>query len=109
MQTVTADQINWPVAEPRDFQTKDGGETFAIMEDEEGERYYAYGHVPESEFHAELARYVRYQIGDDSEDYPSGAVEHLWAKYTDIYGERFSWTGVTEETQHAFPLTVFTW
>lgn len=109
MKTLTVDQLNWPVAEPADFHTKDGGELFAVMEDEEGERYYAYGHVPESEFHAELARYVRHMQLGEFEPYPSGAVEHVWAKYADIYGERFNWAGCTEETQHAFPLTVFEW
>lgn len=106
MQTLTIDQINWPVAEDGDFNTQDGGEVFTVMEDEDGERYFAYGHVPEAQMHAEVTRYLNHMIPSGDFDEVGEPAVHLYAKYVDIYGERFSWDGVTVETQHAFPITL---
>lgn len=110
MKTIAIDQINWPVAEQGDFNTIDGGEVFAVMEDEDGERYYAYGHVPEDEFYAEVTRYLRHMIPSGDFDEPiSGWFAHVYAKFTDLDAERFSWDGVTAETLHAFPMTVLSY
>lgn len=106
MKTVAIDNINWPVAEPGDFNTEDGGETFTVMEDENGDMYFAYGHVPETEMIAEVNRYLRHTIPGDDFEAGAGWTQHVWAKFLDHYAERFSWEGATAETPHAFPLTV---
>lgn len=105
MRIETVNNINWPVAENGDFDTTDEGKTFFVTEDENGDRYYAYGHVPEADMKAEVTRYLQHMI--PSGDYEiCGWFKQLHAKFTNHHAEQFSWDGVTEETPHAFPLTV---
>lgn len=104
MKTIAIDQINWPVAEQGDFNTIDGGEVFAVMEDEDGERYYAYGHVPEDEMLAEVTRYLNHMYSSSDFDEITGPVQHVYAKYVDHYAEKFSWCN--GESPGSFPLTV---
>jgi hypothetical protein len=103
---VSTNQINWPVAEPGDFDTRDGGVHFTVMEDEDGETYFAYGHVPEPQMHAEVTRYLNHMIPSGDFDEIGEPARHVYAKYVDTYAERFSWDGVTSETPHAFPMTL---
>ena len=100
------DGANWPIAEPGDFDTQDGDEKFSLMEDEDGDGYFSYGHVEPSAFIAELRRYLIHTIGQDGFDelYVED-VTHVYAKFLDFHAERFSWDGATAETAHAFPLT----
>lgn len=73
MKTIAIDQINWPIAEQGDFNTHDGGEVFTVMEDENGDVYFAYGHVPREAFFAEVTRYIRHMIpSGDFEDPADG-------------------------------------
>ncbi|ART68175.1 hypothetical protein BTO20_05865 [Mycobacterium dioxanotrophicus] len=105
MKTITIDQINWPVAEQGDFNTEDCGAVFTVTEDEDGERFYAYGHVPEVQMLAEVTRYLNHMIpSGDFDDIDGTGVEHVYAKFVDHNAERFSWC--TAETSGAFPLTV---
>lgn len=106
MKTIAIDQINWPVAEQGDFDTRDGGEHFTVMEDEDGERYYAYGHVPEDQMQAEVTRYLNHMIpSGDFDDIATGTVvRHTYAKFVDHDAERFDWCQA--DTTHAFPVTV---
>lgn len=106
MKTVTINQISWPVAEEGDFNTESGGQVFTVMEDEDGDRYYAYGHVPEGQMQAEVTRYLNHMIPSGDFDPVEEPAVHLYAKFTDLHAERFNWAGVTSETPHAFPLTL---
>ncbi|MDH6199206.1 hypothetical protein M2272_005874 [Mycobacterium frederiksbergense] len=106
MKTITIDQINWPVAEPGDFDTRTGAQVFTVMEDEDGERYYAYGHVPEEQMLAEVTRYLNHMIpSGDFDDIADGTgVGHVYAKFIDHDAERFEWCPA--ETPGAFPMSV---
>lgn len=106
MKTTEIDGIRWPVAEPGDFDTRDGNQHFTVMEDEEGSRFYAYGHVDQVVMLAEVTRYCDHMCGGDVDNPVSGWVHHVYAKFVDTEAERFSWDGATSETPHAWPLTV---
>lgn len=107
MITVTVDGLDWPVLEPKDFIFTDYNETFHAIEDEAGDRFFGYGHIPGEEFLAEVRRYITHMAGEEYEHWPApDSVRHLYAKATDSYGERFTWKGVTADTPHAFPMTV---
>ncbi|AEK09523.1 hypothetical protein LITTLEE_143 [Mycobacterium phage LittleE] len=108
MKTVISEMINWPVAEPGDFDTIDLDQRFFVMEDEDGDRYYAFGHVSEQEMYAEVNRYLRHMIpSGDFDDAEWGGLQHVYAKFVDRDGERFS-LGAAPEDPHAFPMTVAT-
>lgn len=100
------DGANWPIAESGDFDTHDGDEKFFLMEDENGDAYFSYGHVEPAAFIAELRRYLIHAIGEDGFDelYVED-VTHTYARFIDKYAEQFTWDGVTANTAHAFPLT----
>jgi len=100
------DGESWPIAEPGDFDTEDGDEKFFIMEEENGDGCFAYGHIDPVEFIAEVCRYLVHTIGEDGFDelYVED-VRHTYARFIDKYAEQFTWDGVTAETAHAFPLT----
>ncbi|MBB3752473.1 hypothetical protein FHT44_004985 [Mycolicibacterium sp. BK634] len=109
MKIETVDGIDWPVLQPEDCHTRIGDDVFALFEDESGNGVFGYGHVPEAEFLAEVRRFWACTCPDDDEWEIVGPVSHVWAKFIDPNGERFSWAGATSETQHAFPMTVLEW
>lgn len=64
---------------------------FKMIEDENGDVFWAYGHVDREEFIAEINRWLVH-CGVGSFDQIAAAehkVDHLWAKYNDDNEERF--------------------
>lgn len=106
MKTITIDQALWPVAESGDFDTRLGGEVFTVLEDEDGERFYSYGHIPAAEMIAEVTRYLQHKIPSGDFDEISSEAMHVHARFVDQRTQRWNWEENTAETPGAFPLTV---
>jgi hypothetical protein len=92
------------------FVTNDGP-IFNMIEDESGDIFWGYGHVPPGEFLAEVNRWAIHVGAVDSDHVmPDHKVEHLWARMDDQHGERFalvdkSWLGTKEAADDIFPVT----
>jgi len=90
---------------------------FNMIEDEDGDRFWGYGHVPRADFVTEVNRWLVHCGGDpewllsvDDGDY---SFEHLWARFDDDGGERFTLVDdhgndVLKEHAGVFPVTRLT-
>lgn len=87
------------------FVITDGDETFRVLEDENGDVWWGYGHWNPGEFIDEVNRWLIH-LGaltdpDDMFHPEIHKIEHLWAKYRDE--EYFKL--VDEPDSEAFPVT----
>lgn len=80
--------------------------TFVVIEDEGGDLYWGYGHVPADEFTDEVNRWLVHTnaatVPDDLIQVGT-PVQHLWAVLDDD-GERFTLVD-SPEVAEAFPVT----
>jgi hypothetical protein len=88
------------------FVITDGGQTFRVLEDEDGDVWWGYGHWNASEFIDEVNRWLHhvcYSGASHPDDlFPGSAnVAHLWAKYQDEEHFRL----VDKPDDKAFPVT----
>lgn len=112
MKMEMVDNKLWPVAEQGDFDFSDGGESFPFIEDEDGSRYFGFGHIDKEKFTKGVERYIRHMSGEsllEAGEEMNLWVDHLHAKFTDDQAERFTWLNVGPETPGAWPITVGIW
>lgn len=85
------------------FVIKDGDQTFYVLEDEDGDVWWGYGHWEPSRFTHEVNRWLIHTCGitDPDDLFPvSTKVDHLWAAFHDE--EHFR---LVEPGSNAFPVT----
>ncbi|AAN16676.1 hypothetical protein SEA_TYKE_16 [Mycobacterium phage Tyke] len=83
---------------------------FEMIEDEDGDVFWAYGHVPSESMVAEVNRWLTHCGLEADVLAPSSAtVDHVWARFTD--NERFSLEEpIGKETDtELFPVTRLYW
>ncbi|TQK29410.1 hypothetical protein FBY28_2413 [Arthrobacter sp. SLBN-53] len=84
--------------------------TFAIVEDESGDVFWAHGHVPATEFIGEINRWLTHTLDEDEVLRLDLPIDHLWAKFDDEHRDRFKlvdkpWLGTKEQADQVFPVT----
>lgn len=104
-----------PVLPPltaKDFEMRwDAEHVFPFVEDEDA-TIMAYGHHDPATFVQQVFEYDRLVIGGEFADEPmdTGDVRHFWAVRVDEGnpedGWWMTWGGITQDTEHAFPVTV---
>lgn len=81
---------------------------FEVIEDEAGDTWWGYGHVPGEQFITEVNRWLEHTMGHDGEAFRlDWHVDHLYARQLSHDAERFTLeepTG-TEHDAHLFPVT----
>jgi hypothetical protein len=92
------------------FVTRVYDDTFDIIEDEQGDVWWGYGHQDAEKFTDEVNRWLIRECGitDPDDLFPrSQAVEHLWAQFDpgDDNPERFKLVTYPDPEAGVFPVT----
>lgn len=92
------------------FITRLADRTLTMIEDEGGDTFWGYGHQDAPEFADQVNQYLIWECGaTDPDDLfaASQPIEHLWAKFDDPDGERFTLTTDLHEDDDdgIFPVT----
>ena len=93
------------------FITRDVNKTFNMIEDENGDKFWGYGHRDGSEFSEEVNRWLIHACGVTHPDDLFAAnttVEHLWARMDDECGEHFTLVTYPDPEAGVFPVTRLT-
>lgn len=92
------------------FVTRDIDQTFNMIEDEQGDVWWGYGHRDGPEFTEEVNRWLIHACGVTHPDdlfAASQPVEHLWARFVVGDDERFELVREADagSVENAFPVT----
>lgn len=83
-----------------------------LIEDEDGQYVYAYGHIYRRDFAEAVTAFDREVAGYEVEETTPQDVENLWAVTIKSPGDPdgwwIRWGGVTKDTPNAFAITVVT-